>query len=325
MDLFTPQSSSPSVPGPLKLVALIDPTTSAPFTSRNLMSSLAKQPFVLFSAWSKILYNAWILHYVKRLDVFARPDPQPAVSQWLPMDEDRETSGGVGWQQETWAEAFARKRVEEFLRNRVEVLGVDVMLRPANPAVSTRHFTPSGSNDRKDVRTLTVSHLSSTFFSTLFLAPSAGHALRMGKQEKAFAVSSEDLFLQVFSDSSSEKDVKREDMSFAQRLRLRQIPSSCESISHLPIPNAHPLDSNGTFTYLSVVFMLLYISVLDRLEKFLYTSLNARFVSGQEPWSSRAWERSVGHGDAMDSYLDGDVVQREGEEAYMLGSVRRIQ
>lgn len=329
VDLYTAQASSPPAPGPLKLIALIDPLTSAQLTSSNLVNALAKQPLVLFTAWSKILYNAWVLHYVKRLDVFVRPDPKPAVPGWPAGEELKslDPAGGVGWQEETWTECFARRRVEAFLKKRVEELGMMVTLKPANPAIPTRHFAPANRKDLQDARTLVVSYLSPTLYSTFFLAPSAAHALMMG-EENQFKVSSIELFLWVFGARRSAPCTdgleERDGMSFTQRWRVRQIPPSCNILHRIPTPAVHPLDSTNTFTYFLTILTLFYTSFMDNFTRFMYASFGARFVKGQEPWSRRTWERVAGQGDALRSYLDGDVAQNEDGETYRLGSVRTV-
>lgn len=322
IDLHTASASSLTVPGPIKLSAFIDPLDSAPFTSSNLLDSLAKQPFVLFMSWSRILYNAWILHYVKRLDVFVRPDPKPAVPDWTPTDNGAEVSGGIGWQEESWTEGFARKRVAAFLRRRVQELDVEVILKPANPARPTQHFGGTG-NDAKSVQALVIFHLSSTLFSTLLTTPSASHALIVGERERQFVVSSRELLLRIFDDEVASGST-HEKMSLAQSWRVRQIPTS-NSLANLAIPNTHPLDPANIFSYLLTILVLFYISLVGRYTELMYTLMNARFVKGQEPWSWRVWERVARRGKAMDAYLENDVVQRDDQGDYNLGSVRKLQ
>ena len=198
---------------------------------------------MLLRAWSRILYNAWILHYVKNLDVFLRPDPRPAIPNWTPeealtvetsssssngngihtddtspqirvLEKDngaytlsldlsnqgkQVVSGGVGWQPESSSELFARKRVAGFLVRRVKEVGVDVLFVSANPSVARREFRPTRSfsddvevdekeEKGKKEKTLVISHMSSTVFSTLFWTPSAEHALKVGEEEGQFFV-----------------------------------------------------------------------------------------------------------------------------------------
>lgn len=71
-----PDSAGQS-PGPLKLSATLRATSSVPLTSRSLLLSLLRQPFSLVLTLARVYYQAWVLHYVKRLDVFPRPEPYP--------------------------------------------------------------------------------------------------------------------------------------------------------------------------------------------------------------------------------------------------------
>ena len=101
------------------LVATLLATKSRPLTASNLLHALARQPFVLLLSLLRILYEAWILHYVKRLDVHGRPDPKPSRLAWAtpPGDGERreQPSRGVGWQHSSWFEQYARTLVLDFL------------------------------------------------------------------------------------------------------------------------------------------------------------------------------------------------------------------
>ncbi|KAI0337463.1 hypothetical protein BDW22DRAFT_951665 [Trametopsis cervina] len=356
VDLFTESTKDPSVPGPLKLIATVDPQTAVPFTSSALVNSLAVQPIVLLLAWSRILYNAWVLHYVKHLDVFVRPEPRPAVPNWatdkfeesdvqegeadasarvllknngaytLSLDLRNEgtqtVSGGVGWQSETSAEAFARKRVEEFLKRRVQELGIDVLFVPANPAIPQRHFRPTQFfSDEKPgsakTKKLTISHASSTVFATLFMTPSAEYALAMGEREQQFSVSDRELFLRVFSSEDARTD--GQEMSRAQRLRVSQIPAS-SAVATYAVPSTHAIEPSGTYLYVLTLWTLLNTFFIDWYTELIYRALGARFVAGQEPWGWRVWERVGGSGSKMHEYLEKNVH----EEGYVIGSVRTV-
>jgi hypothetical protein len=359
VDLFTESTTSPDIPGPLKLIACIDPQTSVPFTSTNLRKALAMQPFVLLLGWSRILYNAWVLHYVKHLDVFLRPDPRPAIPKWsssfatesaesdepsvsgngdatvrvlekdngaytLSLDLTNEATetvaGGVGWQPESDAETFARKRVEDFLKRRVQELGVEVTFVPANPAIPQRQFRPSrffSDEKEKTQRKLIISHMSSTVFATLFMTPGAEHALAMGDRENQFIVSDRELFLKVFAPAEEDKTTDKA-MSLAQRMRMGQIPASATTVLAYPVPSSHPLEPNGTYLYLMTLLTLWQTFFFDWYTEMMYRLFGARFVSGQEPWGWRVWERVGERGSKMHEYLEKNVHK----EGYIIGSVR---
>ncbi len=281
--------------GPLKLTATLFARRAVPLTSAHLLRALAQYPFALFLSFARILYHAWILHYGKRLDVFPRPDPKPAMRAWgLPLpravlsptaaegDEDKEARrrahGGIGWQDEGPLEAYARRVVERFLARRAEELGVELVLESGDPSVPRRVFVPSSTSPEDR---LVIRYAALRFFPTLLLAPCAAHMLLVGTAEDLFRVSSEELFVRVFAGAAWPR------MSWVQSLRLSLLP---KRFARRPsqVPPRHSLDEGWGFLNALVVCL---VHTGDLLEKTVFTGLKARFVPGLEPWGR--WERAA--------------------------------
>ncbi|EKM74918.1 hypothetical protein AGABI1DRAFT_65173, partial [Agaricus bisporus var. burnettii JB137-S8] len=185
--------------GELKLAAYLRATVALPLTTGNAIRMLAKRPLVLFSVMPRILYQAWILQFNKRLDVFARPEPH-ALDSLKQSDPSHEAvpGGGVIWQEETYFEFFARRRVIEFVTRRVYQTGISVSLISSNPNVSTTDISAPKNGARSDI--LRITYLSPRFFTIVFTCPSAEHVLLFGRDTEAlFDVSSTDLFNIIFS------------------------------------------------------------------------------------------------------------------------------
>ncbi|KAI8990412.1 hypothetical protein BD414DRAFT_483556 [Trametes punicea] len=288
--------------GPLKLTATLSARRATPLTSTALLQALARYPLALFLSSARISYHAWILHYMKRLDVFPRPDPKPAARGWgtpsgadgsEPPEEVARVYGGVGWQSEGTLEAYARKVVERFLARRADELGIVISLMSGDPSVPLKSFFPSGAGVRQDANAdLSISYAAPRFFTTLLLAPSAGHMLLLGRAEDLFRVNSEALFLQVFSQTAASSH------SYTQMLRTcllprrftRSIPAPADSgpSGRSCIPHTHPLDRDRPLLNALAVGTM---HLVDHLEKAIFTILRARFVPGQEPWGR--WERAA--------------------------------
>ena len=312
-------SGRPGV-GPLKLTATLIARRAVPLTSAHLLRALARYPLALFLSFARILYHAWILHYVKRLDVFPRPDPKPAMmrawglasaSRAAPapgeggdvVGENRveggearpmRVYGGIGWQDEGPLEAYARRAVERFLARRADELGVRVVLESGDPSVPRQLFAPSGPSDlevqqKSDIgkQQLVIQYAASRFFPTLMLAPCAAHMLVVGRAEDLFWVSSEELFLRVFAAPGSPAPPPDMKMSWVQSLRLSLLPQGFARSSGL-VPPRHPLDEGWGLANALVVCL---VHAGDRLEKMVFGGLKARFVNGMEPW--RRWERAA--------------------------------
>lgn len=308
-----PVYGRPSV-GKLKLAAYLRATTALPLTTGNVIRELAKQPLVLFLTMPRILYHAWILHFSKRLDVFPRPEPHNLK---LSNSADKAVpGGGVGWQEETFLESFARRRVTEFLHRRVCETGVSVQLIPSNPNIPVTKIPAVGNKSKTSI--LEISYLSPRFFTIIFTCPSAEHALLLGSDaEGIFQASSADLFNATFS-SATEIHEANPKSSFLQTtlqtFRQARVPDSLA----ITIPTTHFLDADRSVASLIASTLVLWsLALFDYVEKAVFQFTGSRFVEGQEPWN--AWKRAV----ELYSNKRNDRAGRTGSPFVVYGSVRR--
>ncbi|KAH9837698.1 uncharacterized protein C8Q71DRAFT_906676 [Rhodofomes roseus] len=287
----------------LTMTATLRATESRPLTTSALLRSLARQPLALVSSFARILYEAWILHYVKRLDVYIRPDPKPARQAWGEQDAiptgmlpaNLQSGRGVGWQRPSWFEQYARGLVEAFLQRRAEELDTRVTLVCGNPDEPDVVFSPKRThNDTVDEKHLTIWYLSPLFFSTVYMAPSAKHALLLGYHtERIFIPSSQTLFSSVFaSDATMDNSLEKSRPSTLQCMRSCMLPEELSGHDNA-VPPTHSLDPPPTKPW-KWLRSLTYISmflVQSFVEKLLYRLTRARFVPGQEPWLR--WHRAL--------------------------------
>ncbi|KAF8905595.1 hypothetical protein CPB85DRAFT_1376774 [Mucidula mucida] len=259
--------TDPESPGQLKLTGLFKPESARPLTTVALLYTLARYPLGLLLASPRILYHAYILHYHKRLDVFIQPEPKPSWGT-------TEHVGGI-------FDAYARRRNEAFLRRRVEETKTTVRLVAGDPLVPEMVFTPCISE--KNAEELIIRYTAPKFFSILFSAPSAKHALLMGStSEGFFTVSDEDMFLRVYQPLETSLPMSRR-----QRLRAHPMPSSISFV----IPNQHPLDVSGNRILSYTILWIM--QTMDDVESAMYRLLKARLVHGNEPWYREQWKRAV--------------------------------
>ena len=274
-----------------KLVAIIRATHSAPLSSTNLLSTLLRAPFALLLSFPRIVYQAYLLHYYKRLDVYQRPEPcasDPAVEPYLPpvlnavQTDVRHVGRGVGWQRKGPLERWCEQRVYAFLYQQCEETNISVYFIPANPVEKRTIVHPSGRNILNSSRTLTIYYRSPRVFTIFFTTPSPRHAILLGVQgDRIFSVSSEELFNEAFATPTSA--LPRQPWSrLTQYVRRLLVTDSID----LSIPPFHALDSPMTFM---TVFVLLMLSVLTMVEKKALSAIGARFVRGDEPWGG--WTR----------------------------------
>ncbi|KAJ3553627.1 hypothetical protein NM688_g3507 [Phlebia brevispora] len=276
----------------VKLSALMRPTTVTPLTSAHLIGALIQHPIILFLSLPRILLQAWILHYRKRLPVYPRPEPYPStLSKDAAEGPQFISSGGIGWQSETALQRFARRRLHTFLQKRVDEVRVNVVLVSGNPLVHRSQFTYSDSQSDKSIQTLTISYLSSAFFTLMLEAPSARHAFLFGTASRLFTPSAEGLFFLVFAhhQSSPFSGARSGGVSIAQRLRLSLLPARLRRHPRLSVSPDHIIDSRTlSLQYLATLACLLASLIASTLERTLYSIFRVRFVPGQEPW--RQWE-----------------------------------
>lgn len=275
--------------GPLKLAASMTTTASAPLTTANLVYSLLTRPFVLLLSMPRILYQAWILHYRKRLNVFVRPDPHPVSEGWGGRNG---RGGGVGWQAESGVEAYARGKVEGFVQWRVRETHIAVTMIPASPMVARQDYTPEEHQDASQ-RHLTISYLSPAFCTLLYTAPSISHGIILCQSLGLCHISSGTLCKELLIDGHP-TTVDRVPLplsacrpTYAQRIRIHHFPDSLRNGDEaLAIPHSHPLDPDEalSWAYLRCIFVLLLHFSLECIEKWLYKITRAEFVPGQEPW-----------------------------------------
>ncbi|KAH9894007.1 hypothetical protein C8Q73DRAFT_694094 [Cubamyces lactineus] len=285
--------------GLLKLTATLAATRTYPLSSAGLLYALAGYPFALLLSFARILYHAWILHYVKRLNVFPRPDPKPAAAGWRTVSSSSQKGasaaatkervyGGVGWPPEGALEKYARHVVERFLARRADELGIVICLRSGDPSTGQQMFSPLGHETQHPG--LAIHYTAPRFFSTLLLAPSAQHMLLLGRSEDLFRVDSEALFLQVFSPPKAPPC-----LLYTQKVRTWLLPrhfllaaSSDPDVLRAVVPRAHPLDESAP---LSNTLIICAMHMTDMLEKAVFTAVRARFVPGLEPWGR--WDRAA--------------------------------
>jgi Protein of unknown function (DUF1365) len=200
--------------GALKLSASLRVKHTAPFRTHTVLAALATHPLILFLTLSRIISQAAVLHYRRRLDVYKRPEPKPVNWTASPSHSPAlAKGGGIGWQQPTLLERAARRTVIDFLRRRAAALGVCITLRPGDPSEQVQRFSACTDGADGEVRELVISYLSARFFTLLVLAGDGRAALRRGGasnslhmtgEVREFIASDEALFCEVFDVGASD-------------------------------------------------------------------------------------------------------------------------
>ncbi len=281
-----------------KLQALLASSSSqhsiplAPGNTLAIIRTILRYPVALLLTTLRILYQAYLLHYDKKLLVYPRPEPRVKGDErdWNPSEVNEGGLGvGVGWQAHSWGERKSRIIIEEWAKKRAQDTGIDCMIvfRDRRPDFSTTSPATSVAGNGKD--RLLITTADPKIFTHLLSAPTAQHFFLLAP-ELLTTISSKELFTEYFAPSRSPSG-RFDTMIEAVRSRhLRWywtrscIPPTPDLVSY----DSRPIFSNLGLTGLCIVFMSYFA---DILEVSILEALEAKFVEGREPW--KLWERAV--------------------------------
>lgn len=288
--LHTEQPDSISSPGELKLLAILRAESMQTLTTSNALCMLVRMPLALFVTLLRIWYQAFVLHYYKRLNVFPRPEPYPHFSS--PADR-RTDYGGVIWQKETIFEWYARRRLCKFLQKRSEETGISIDLVHGDPSYPKLSFAPHASSIEHHAslgtRNLAIMITSHRFFTDCLSLPSAELILLLGREtEGIFDVSSRSAFVEVFTPTQSAVTSTRCLFGMSQFIRRFLIPGDLRDM----VATLHPLDLSSPSTLVHAVDFLVIcmLAMLNSIETRMYLLLGVQFVPDYEPWGM--WQRA---------------------------------
>ncbi|WVW79530.1 hypothetical protein I302_101499 [Kwoniella bestiolae CBS 10118] len=213
----------------IKFVAVLTSGPSPPVAlePRNvllLLRTISKWPFTLMSVNARTFYQAYKLHYLKKLALFPRPEHHTTGSEGImnppQKGEGRDIGQGLQRQGISWVEVRSREVVQRWARQRVEDTGIGLEIKmtngredlviPAKSEVSNGNGHVNGhanshlngqSSRKTDGHTnsnLVVTTSDPLFFANLLVSPSPHHSLIMFS-EQLTSVSSPQLFLDFFS------------------------------------------------------------------------------------------------------------------------------
>ncbi|WWD15608.1 hypothetical protein CI109_100030 [Kwoniella shandongensis] len=307
-------TSGPSPPIPLE-----------PGSISAILAALAKWPFTLFSVTARTFYQAYILHYKKKLALFPRPEPKIAAEGqegvFNPPEKDDQRLGIViGRQKEAWTERKARDVIGLWAQGRAEHVGVGLEVNFGNgrermviaPKGDDRHSNGNGHgssnghrnghaslHQQKDIEseTLRITTSDPNFFTNLLLSPSPQHSLILFP-ERLTSVSTTSLFLTLFaSPPTPSKDFPaRQSASIRSRFFLHLYSySTLAPTPQIPSLNTYHFSDDPTIldwrTRLQITRLLFWTWFGEMADENLLNMLKGRFVPGQEPWL--VWDRGM--------------------------------
>jgi hypothetical protein len=206
---------------------------AVPFGSHAVIMSLLKAPFILLLTFPRIAYQAFRLHFHKRLDVYGKPEPVASEldterslgPDWnavemrsldgaAAMASPEATKGGtIGWRPPSPLDFHARRLTIHFLSSSLlshrmsqfnsthppdqSISSVQLISSQLGEPVETFEFglypNPTG-------RTVKIYFRSPRFFSVMLQSPSPQHTLLFGSLgERLFRTSDADGFCEVFA------------------------------------------------------------------------------------------------------------------------------
>jgi hypothetical protein len=270
------------------------------------------------------MYQAYRLHYEKRLAVYPRPEPssEAAKDAWNAPQDDVEGLGlPIAWQSPGWSESTARRIVETFCRSRVAETGIGLYIEFLDQREDLVLSTQKSSSDRQ---VCSIKTADPKFFSHLLIAPSPRHFAILAPELLTTIEHPDSLIhlMETTTDTGSDSSaLEHMAMEIRQRFFLFFMAHSI-----LPAtPDLYPFDNKHFITASSVadqlrILVIVYLAYLaDVAEELIMSLLGATFVEGREPW--KLWERAlkrqwVSQTDRLESD-DWTVVEKDD-----LGSIR---
>lgn len=282
-----------------KMMARLD-GDPIPLTRKTVLQTLFVYPIDLFITFPRIAYEAWRLHYPKKMDVYPKPPPRV------------EDLGTVGQKPMSGAEIYAKDLVERFLEQRLQTMDVRVTIK------HLREEEPQIFGKNSASQALDISTTSPLLYTDILWTPSADDALWLGMvSEKRWTVSDMTLFKQVFK---ADENVALENLQQPAEIRLgfmqwwasfaRDEITRFKGVSEkklprngleLPFPmrekSNHPLDAYvGSLN--DVHAMRRHCKDLksgcdaERTEQWVFTRMYARFVADKDPFRvyQRVWQ-----------------------------------
>ncbi|KAH7106988.1 hypothetical protein BKA62DRAFT_825575 [Auriculariales sp. MPI-PUGE-AT-0066] len=267
-------------PPQVRLIATQRTIAARPLTSISLLSTVATEPFAWLLTFARILYQAYVLHYLRRLDVYMRPEPHglPSRESHITLGDNQVQdpnlpSGGLLWLAPSGVNCMARTLLERFLHRRTHDTNLKVELVPTNPFEKSKIFG-RGVGDPD----LTIYYRSWEAFAFILEAPTPQLALALARvqPQPLFSVSDEGIFVQLFSPLPTAGSITI-DQRITQFLRRKLLPAALWDMCQSP----HVLDQEGGWLATRVLVLRLLSAIV---EHGAFVLARARLVPGQEPW-----------------------------------------
>ena len=269
-----------------------------PANNLAIARTILRYPFALLLTTPRILYQAYLLHYEKKLLVYPRPEPhvQGHESAWNPAEKDVLGIGvAIGWQVSGWAERRARRIIEEWARCRAAEIGcgLEIVFPDSRPNLAT---------DKCDDEKLKLVITSSDpkLFTNLLSTPSARHFLILAPELLTHISSPED-FEAFFAPRARPSSHWIDRTTAFMRKRHQSFLFSHSLIAPFPdlavFSDQHFLVSPKSSWWRQLVerlTVLLIVSMYyaaDVAEEAILSGLGAKFVHSAEPW--KVWERAL--------------------------------
>ncbi|WVF65406.1 hypothetical protein IAT40_000133 [Kwoniella sp. CBS 6097] len=295
----------------VKFLATLRPSTEAapvplePYSTFTVLRTLAKWPFTLLSVLLRTYYQAYRLHYLKRLAVYARPEIRAKGSENLynsPGDDPGAAGVDLQKQDDSWIEAKAKRVIIRWAVDRAKQVGYDLEVNFSDRRETFSTSVFEGDSQKKE-DTLVIHTADSLFFTNLIIAPSPQHMLAIAT-ERITAISSDTQFMNFFSPPSTSSSSADNDIDmishFTAKWRNKYWLNQYAQSKLAPLPSIPPLSSahfsasSKAFTQrerIDIARITFWYVFGELSEQTIFDWISARFVPDQEPW--KMWERSM--------------------------------
>jgi len=242
------------------------------------------------------MYQAYRLHYEKRLAVYPRPEPssEAAKEAWNPPQDDVEGLGlPIAWQSPGWSERTARRIVETFCRSRVAQTGISLHIEFLD---QRENLVLSAQSSSSEKQVCPIKTADPKFFSHLLISPSPRHFAILSPERLTTIEDPESFIHLMESFENSVPDLSKvERMTSKTRERFflffmahSALPATPDLF---PFDKKHFITSSSRADQLRIMIIVSLAYFADVAEERIMGLLGATFVEGREPW--KLWERAL--------------------------------
>lgn len=252
-----------------------------PLNESSILAAALTLPLSLFLTSIRISYQAFILHYLKKLKVYAKPPlfVGQTVQPINAVDAKQAQQGSIHWIQPSRDQIYLRSLFEAILSERVKQSHIPVRITIEPADFTQTSLTISNTEIATEAESqFTLRFHSYHAFQELFMAPSLQHAFQVSIANGWIEVNQPQIFVDFFNKHCphNHHGPMRKAIQQSRRLHHRWSSGEWTQADEWPLHAA-------SWRLLGI---LLKVLLSDVMSYVVFKLLRAEFVQGESPWDT---------------------------------------